>query len=143
LRRSASIAQLSKGSAIAEREDSPMRLKLVSVVAVMAACASFAAVAFAAVGSSVTLKATLSGGKVSSAAAVCKRHRKVVVKQKTGNGKITVFGRDTTNNQGVYDIGFEIPNGPRPWKFWAIAKPKDPQGPIVCSAARSATRTVD
>ena len=119
-----------------------MRLKLVSVAAAIAVCASFAAMAFAAT-SSVTLSSTLSSGKVSSAAAVCERHRKVVVKQKTGNGKITVFGRDTTDNQGRYNIGFEIPNGPKPWKFWAIAKPKDPDGPKFCSAARSATRTVN
>ena len=120
-----------------------MHLKLASIVAAIAACACFAALALAATGSSVTLKSTLSGGKVSSAKAVCKRHRKVVVKFTNGKGQTTVFGRDTTDNEGRYDIGFQIPNGPRPWKFWAIAKPKDPQGPVVCSAARSATRTVN
>jgi hypothetical protein len=120
-----------------------MRLKLASVAAAIAVSASFAALAFAAVPSSITLKSTLSGGKVSSAAAVCRQHRKVVVKFRKGNGQTVVFGRDTTNNKGVYDIGFQIPNGPRPWKFWAIAKTKDPQGPVLCKAARSATRTVN
>ena len=120
-----------------------MRLKLVSIVAAIAACASLTALAFAATGSSVTLSPTLTAGKVSSAKAVCRQHRKVVVKQKTGNGKITVYGRDTTDREGRYDIGFEIPNGPKPWRFWAIAKTKDPDGPVLCKAARSATRTVN
>ena len=120
-----------------------MRLKLISTVAALAVCASFAAMAFAATGSSITLSRTVTAGKVSSAKAVCRQHRKVVVKFKKGNGQTTVFGRDTTDNEGRYDIGFEIPNGPKPWKFWAIAKTKDPQGPTLCKAARSATRTVN
>jgi hypothetical protein len=112
----------------------------------LGACAAVAVAGLAGaatnVSSTVTLGATLTSGKVSSAKSVCKADRKVVVKYRDATGKVYVFGRDTTNNGGNYQVTPGSTPGTLPFRFFAVAKVKR-SGSVTCTEAKSKTRKVE
>ncbi len=123
------------------------------VGALMAAAIAAAAVAVAPAGatkvvkyeSSVTLGATLTGGKVSSPKGACTKDRKVVVKYTDAKGRAYVFGRDRTDNSGRYQVTGGATPGKLPFKFKATVKRRSEgtAGTIyVCKEATSKTRLV-
>ncbi|MFN8161930.1 MAG: hypothetical protein U0R52_12895 [Solirubrobacterales bacterium] len=69
--------------------------------------------------STVTLGATLVGGKVSSPKAACVAGRKVAVRYTDARGKTFVFGRATTSSTGSYRITPGGTPGRLPFKFRA------------------------
>jgi hypothetical protein len=124
-----------------------------SVGTLIAAAIAVVAVAVAPAGasnvvkytSSVTLGATLTGGKVSSPKSACIKGRKVVVKYTDARGKAYVFGTDKTDNSGRYQVTPGATPGKLPFKFKAVVKRRS-EGTAgttyVCKDASSKVRIV-
>ncbi len=114
--------------------------------ALVAAALALAALAAAATGaaqykSSITLGASLTGGKVSSPKNACLKERKVAVKYTDARGKTYVFGRDTTNANGAYQVTPGATPGKLPFKFKAHVGPLSTRS-YTCQAADSKVRVV-
>jgi len=118
-----------------------------STIAVLAAAALGAigvvsiAVAAPHYKSTVTLGQTLTGGRVSSPKAACVANRQVAVRYTDAKGKLRVFGRDTTNADGVYRITPGGTPGKLPFKFYAYVGALATHS-YVCDSDISAKRLV-
>jgi hypothetical protein len=99
------------------------------------------------VGSSVTLAASHNSGLVRSGEPACVAERSVVVKYRDKQGKVRIFGRDTTDEVGKYFIGeISAPEGTSPFEFFAVAKARTDEGKgrgLTCTEAKSKVRVVE